>query len=123
MPLIVRDATPADVPAIAALYADEVRHRVNTYEYDVPDVPHAMRLTTTGTYIHGNYWGNAFGKSNASHGCVGLKDVKGGSSSSSAGAFFNSSLIGDVVKIVNSTGRTVGADNGLSGWTLPWSNW
>ena len=37
MPLIVRDATPADVPAIAALYADEVREHVNTYEYDVPD--------------------------------------------------------------------------------------
>jgi len=37
VPLIVRDATPADVPAIAALYADEVREHVNTYEYDVPD--------------------------------------------------------------------------------------
>ena len=37
MPLIVRDATPADVPAIAALYADEVREHVNTYEYDMPD--------------------------------------------------------------------------------------
>ncbi|WP_431680608.1 L,D-transpeptidase [Kitasatospora sp. KL5] len=92
-------------------------------EYDVPDVPHAMRLTTTGTYLHGNYWGNAFGKSNASHGCVGLKDVKGGSESSSAGTFFNSSLIGDVVKIVNSKGRQVSPDNGLSGWTLSWSNW
>ncbi|GAA1076206.1 L,D-transpeptidase [Kitasatospora arboriphila] len=92
-------------------------------EYDVPDVPHAMRLTTTGTYVHGNYWGNAFGKSNASHGCIGLKDVKGGSESSSAGTFFNSSLVGDVVKIVNSKGRTVSPDNGLSGWTLPWSNW
>ena len=37
MPLIVRDATPADVPAITLLYADEVRDHVNTYEYDVPD--------------------------------------------------------------------------------------
>lgn len=33
----IREATPADVPAIAALYADEVRERVATYEYDVPD--------------------------------------------------------------------------------------
>ncbi len=32
----VRDATQADVPAIAALYAEEVRERVNTYEYEVP---------------------------------------------------------------------------------------
>ena len=37
MPLLVRDATPADVPAIAAIYAVEVRDHVNTYEYDVPD--------------------------------------------------------------------------------------
>jgi len=25
-------------------------------EYDIPDVPHAMRLTTSGTFVHGNYW-------------------------------------------------------------------
>ncbi|MYX42230.1 L,D-transpeptidase family protein, partial [Streptomyces sp. SID89] len=25
-------------------------------EYDIKDVPHAMRLTTSGTFIHGNYW-------------------------------------------------------------------
>jgi Sortase and related acyltransferases len=37
VPLSVRDATPADVPAIAVLYADEVRDQVNTYEYEVPD--------------------------------------------------------------------------------------
>lgn len=37
MPLHIRDATEADIPAIAALYADEVRERVATYEYDVPD--------------------------------------------------------------------------------------
>ncbi|MFD9125912.1 Ig-like domain-containing protein [Kitasatospora sp. NPDC059571] len=92
-------------------------------EYDVPDVPHAMRLTASGTYVHGNYWGNAFGKSNASHGCIGLMDSKGGSDGSSAGKFFNSSLVGDVVKIVNSRGRTVSPDNGLSGWTLPWASW
>ncbi|MGN7831096.1 GNAT family N-acetyltransferase [Pseudoxanthomonas sp. 22568] len=37
MPLHIRDATEADIPAIAALYAEEVRERVATYEYDVPD--------------------------------------------------------------------------------------
>ncbi|MGW4383607.1 Ig-like domain-containing protein [Kitasatospora sp. NPDC004531] len=92
-------------------------------EYDVPDVPHAMRLTTSGTYVHGNYWGNAFGKSNASHGCIGVADAKGGSDGSAAGKFFNSSMVGDVVKIVNSKGKTVAGDNGLSGWTVPWSQW
>lgn len=37
MPLHIRDASEADIPAITALYADEVRERVATYEYDVPD--------------------------------------------------------------------------------------
>lgn len=36
MSLHIRDATTADVPAITALYADEVRERVATYEYDAP---------------------------------------------------------------------------------------
>ncbi|WP_441250183.1 L,D-transpeptidase [Kitasatospora sp. McL0602] len=92
-------------------------------EYDVPDVPHAMRLTASGTYVHGNYWGDAFGKSNASHGCISLKDGKGGDDGSAAGRFFADSMVGDVVKVVNSKGKTVAADNGLSGWTLPWSAW
>ncbi len=92
-------------------------------EYDVPDVPHAMRLTTSGTYVHGNYWSSAFGKSNASHGCIGVADAKGGSDSSAAGKFFNSSIVGDVVRIKNSKGQTVSGDNGWSGWTIPWSKW
>lgn len=37
MSLLIRDATAADVPAITVLYADEVRERVATYEYDAPD--------------------------------------------------------------------------------------
>lgn len=46
--------------------------------YDIKAVPHAMRLTASGTFIHGNYWGgdSVFGKVNTSHGCVGLKDVR-----------------------------------------------
>ncbi|MEV4556520.1 Ig-like domain-containing protein [Kitasatospora sp. NPDC049285] len=92
-------------------------------EYDVPDVPHAMRLTDTGTYVHGNYWGNAFGKSNASHGCISMQDAKGGDDNSTAGKFFAASMIGDVVKIQNSKGPTVSGENGLSGWTIPWSKW
>ncbi|WP_406210370.1 Ig-like domain-containing protein [Kitasatospora sp. NBC_01560] len=94
-------------------------------EYDIPVVPHAMRLTTSGTYLHGNYWykGDPFGKENTSHGCVSLKDVEGGSDTSVAGSFFNSSLIGDVVTVVNSKEKTVSPDNGLGGWNLLWANW
>ncbi len=43
MDLIIRDATPADVPAITTLYAAEVRDHVNTYEYDVPDQAEMQR--------------------------------------------------------------------------------
>ncbi|WP_234323000.1 L,D-transpeptidase [Streptomyces sp. NRRL S-350] len=94
-------------------------------EYDIPAVPHAMRLTRSGTYLHGNYWykGDPFGKANTSHGCVALKDVEGGSDTSPAGSFFNSSLIGDVVTVVNTKEKTVAPDNGLGGWNLPWGNW
>jgi lipoprotein-anchoring transpeptidase ErfK/SrfK len=62
-------------------------------EYDISDVPHAQRLTTSGTFIHGNYWGSTsvFGSTNTSHGCIGLHDAKGA--------------------------------NGLNGWNLSWSDW
>ncbi|WP_371499266.1 Ig-like domain-containing protein [Kitasatospora sp. NBC_00374] len=92
-------------------------------EYDVPDVPHAMRLTNTGTYVHGNYWSSAFGKSNASHGCISMQDGKGGDDGSTAGKFWSGSMVGDVVKIVNSKGKQVSPDNGLSGWNVAWGSW
>ncbi|WP_199829716.1 L,D-transpeptidase [Streptomyces sp. MMG1121] len=94
-------------------------------EYDIKDVPHAMRLTTSGTFIHGNYWGgDAFGNYNASHGCVGLRDVRGGYDSSVPAAwFFNHSLIGDVVVVQHSNDHTVDPSNGLNGWNMSWADW
>ncbi|WP_367222619.1 Ig-like domain-containing protein [Streptomyces sp. 16-176A] len=94
-------------------------------EYDIKDVPHAMRLTTSGTFIHGNYWGgDAFGNYNASHGCVGLRDVRGGYDSGVPAAwFFDHSMIGDVVEVENSHDKTVAPDNGLNGWNMSWSEW
>jgi len=61
--------------------------------------------------------------SNVSHGCVGLRDVQGGSSDTPAGWFFDRSLIGDVVEIVNSRDKTVDPGNGLSGWNMTWAAW
>ncbi|WP_371606121.1 MULTISPECIES: L,D-transpeptidase [unclassified Streptomyces] len=94
-------------------------------EYDIKDVPHAIRLTKSGTFLHGNYWEDPeiFGSENTSHGCIGLRDVKGGSSDSPAGWFFERTLVGDVVEVVNSTDRTVAPDNGLGGWNLAWPRW
>lgn len=95
-------------------------------EYDIPDVPHAMRLTNSGTFIHGNYWAGAsvFGSANTSHGCVGLRDVQGaGDPNTPAAWFYNHSLVGDVVQVVNSKDKTVQWYNGLNGWNLSWSQW
>ncbi|WP_128380139.1 L,D-transpeptidase [Streptomyces cavernae] len=94
-------------------------------EYDIKDVPHAQRLTTSGTFIHGNYWGGgAFGNYNASHGCIGLRDVKGGYDKNvSAAWFFNNSMIGDVVIVKNSNDRIVDPDNGLNAWNMSWEKW
>ncbi|MFF0557020.1 Ig-like domain-containing protein [Streptomyces sp. NPDC020472] len=95
-------------------------------EYDIKDVPHAMRLSTSGTFIHGNYWGarSIFGNVNTSHGCVGLADVKGaGDPNQTAAWLFDHSLIGDVVIVKNSNDKTIKPDNGLNGWNMSWSEW
>jgi len=94
-------------------------------EYDIKDVPHATRLTDSGTFVHGNYWGgDAFGNYNASHGCIGLRDVKGGYSKTVPAAwFFNHSILGDVVVVKNSNDATVAPDNGLNGWNMSWAKW
>ncbi|MGW7455041.1 L,D-transpeptidase [Streptomyces sp. NPDC054787] len=95
-------------------------------EYDIKDVPHAMRLSTSGTFIHGNYWGadSVFGSVNTSHGCVGLNDAKGANDPNQPGAwFFDNSLIGDVVTVINSPDKTIKPENGLNGWNMSWSEW
>ncbi|WEH15630.1 Ig-like domain-containing protein [Streptomyces sp. VNUA24] len=95
-------------------------------EYDIKDVPHAMRLTTSGTFIHGNYWGadSVFGNVNTSHGCVGLNDTKGANDKGTAGYwFYNNSIVGDVVDIRNTGDKTVAPDNGFSGYNMTWAEW
>ncbi|WP_316771275.1 L,D-transpeptidase [Streptomyces sasae] len=94
--------------------------------YHIKDVPHGMRLSTSGTFVHGNYWRpvSVFGSENTSHGCVGLHDVKGGGAPSTPAAwFYANSLIGDVVQVVNSPDKTIAPDNGWNGWNMPWSQW
>ncbi|MEU0308541.1 L,D-transpeptidase, partial [Streptomyces cyaneofuscatus] len=58
-----------------------------------------------------------------SHGCIGLRDAKGGSATTPGGWFFDRTLIGDVVEVVNSKDRKVAPDNGLSGWNMGWKKW
>ncbi|MER6093680.1 L,D-transpeptidase [Streptomyces bluensis] len=95
-------------------------------EYDIKDVPHAMRLSTSGTFIHGNYWGakSIFGSVNTSHGCVGLSDTKGANDPNTPGAwFFKNSMVGDVVVVENTGDATIKPDNGLNGWNMDWASW
>ncbi|MEU8541926.1 Ig-like domain-containing protein [Streptomyces sp. NPDC048717] len=95
-------------------------------EYDIKDVPHAMRLSTSGTFIHGNYWGSRsiFGSANTSHGCVGLADAKGANDPNQMGAwFFDHSIVGDIVIVKNSKDKTIAPDNGLNGWNMDWATW
>ncbi|ANB06917.1 hypothetical protein SAM40697_2959 [Streptomyces ambofaciens] len=96
-------------------------------EYDIPDVPHAMRLSQSGTFVHGNYWydrGNPpFGARGTSHGCVGLRDAQGGQAATDGKWFYDNSLIGDVVTVKNSPDGAIAPDNGLNGWNMAWSEW
>ncbi|WP_093776873.1 Ig-like domain-containing protein [Streptomyces sp. yr375] len=95
-------------------------------EYDIKDVPHAIRLTNSGTFVHGNYWGakSVFGSVNTSHGCVGLSDTKGANDTGTAGYwFFTNSIVGDVVVVKNTGDKTVAPDNGLNGWNMDWAQW
>ncbi|GHG95157.1 L,D-transpeptidase [Streptomyces lanatus] len=95
-------------------------------EYDIKDVPHAIRLSTSGTFIHGNYWGakSIFGSVNTSHGCVGLSDTKGAKDKGTAGYwFYNNSIVGDVVVVQNTGDKTIAPDNGLNGWNMDWAQW
>ncbi|MCT2592504.1 Ig-like domain-containing protein [Streptomyces sp. N2-109] len=95
-------------------------------EYDIEDVPHAMRLSTSGTFIHGNYWAGkaTFGSANTSHGCIGLFDARGGGDKSTPAAwFYDNSLVGDIVEVKNSKDETIQPDNGFSGWNMDWEDW
>ncbi|GAA4815304.1 hypothetical protein GCM10023220_54200 [Streptomyces ziwulingensis] len=96
------------------------------HEYDIADVPHAQRLTTSGTFVHGNYWtaASVFGTGNTTHGCIGLHDAKGGADAATAGhEFYSGSLLGDLVIVKNSGEKTVDPANGLNGWNLSWKKW
>ncbi|WP_344549563.1 L,D-transpeptidase [Kitasatospora saccharophila] len=87
--------------------------------------PHALRLTNSGTYLHGNpdAW-TAAGRTNISHGCIGLPDTPAGSDDTPGGKVYNASKIGDVVIVRNSVKKKpLDPANGLSGWNLTWSQW
>jgi lipoprotein-anchoring transpeptidase ErfK/SrfK len=85
-------------------------------EYYRIEVHHAMRITSSGEFLHGAPWSvGSQGRANVSHGCVGM-------SSSNAQWLFEQSSLGDVVEITG-TGVPQNLGNGITVWTEAWSQW
>ncbi|HEX3825703.1 MAG TPA: Ig-like domain-containing protein [Sporichthyaceae bacterium] len=88
---------------------------------DAPDyfdlhVQYAVRITWSGEFLHAAPWQGAnHGRANVSHGCVGM-------STPQAKWYFDHTIIGDVVKVVNSP-RKMELRNGYGDWNLSWTDW
>jgi lipoprotein-anchoring transpeptidase ErfK/SrfK len=84
--------------------------------YDIPDVKWDVHFTYSGSYIHSAPWSvYAQGVTNVSHGCVGTNPAD-------AQWFFESTLPGDIIRVVNSP-RTAAVGNGFNDWQESWSAW
>ncbi len=83
--------------------------------YDL-DVPYAMRITSSGEFLHGAPWNYYVGTANRSHGCTNL-------TLSDARWVFKRVREGDPI-VTKGTGRGTESWNGLGGvWNVPWDKW
>ncbi|MBO1266504.1 L,D-transpeptidase [Arthrobacter cavernae] len=81
-------------------------------------VEYANRLTSSGVYVHQaleSAWG-AVGRSNVSHGCVGLLPAD-------AAWFFNNMSTGDVVQVLNTGAPAVEPLEGFGDWNMAWASY
>ncbi|MEC5202727.1 MULTISPECIES: L,D-transpeptidase [unclassified Arthrobacter] len=81
-------------------------------------VEYANRLTSSGVYVHQaleSAWG-AVGRSNVSHGCVGLLPAD-------AAWFFSNMKTGDVVQTLNTGAPAVEPLEGFGDWNIPWAQY
>ena len=84
--------------------------------YNIPDVKWDVHFTYSGSYVHSAPWSEGSqGVSNVSHGCVGTNPTD-------AEWFFDSTLPGDVIRVVGSP-RTGALGNGFNDWQESWSGW
>lgn len=85
--------------------------------YNLP-VYWATRVTWSGEYVHAAPWSvGSQGAANVSHGCTGM-------STGDARWFFDTVRVGDIVKVINSSGETMTPfDNGFGDWNMPWKQW
>lgn len=85
-------------------------------EYYRLDVNWAMRITTSGEFIHAAPWSvGSQGYANVSHGCLGM-------STENAYWLFQQSNVGDVI-VVKNTGRYQDLGNGITEWNESWKDW
>ena len=79
-------------------------------------VKYAMRITSSGEFLHAAPWNAAyFGSRNASHGCVGM-------STANAAWLFNRTLIGDPV-VTTGSSRGMEYGNGYSDWNMSYAKY
>lgn len=76
----------------------------------------SVRISNSGEFVHSAPWSTGSqGSANVSHGCVNLAPAD-------AEWFYNLSLTGDVVAVVN-TDRQLEPWNGYGDWQIPWAEW
>jgi len=84
--------------------------------YDIDNVQWAMRVTSSGEFIHAAPWSvSSQGHANVSHGCTGM-------STDNADWLYHMSVRGDVVEYVG-TDRSIEPGNGWSDWNLTWAEY
>ena len=80
--------------------------------YDIDNVQWAMRLTSSGEFIHAAPWSvGSQGVANVSHGCTGM-------STADAAWLYSHARRGDVVEYVG-TDRPMTVENGWGDWNVP----
>jgi lipoprotein-anchoring transpeptidase ErfK/SrfK len=86
--------------------------------YRAEGVRYATRISNNGEFVHGAPWSVASqGSANVSHGCINLTDDR-------AHWFYDFSIPGDVVEVVNSVGPTLSAQDGdIYDWAISWDQW
>ncbi|WP_231123866.1 L,D-transpeptidase [Nocardioides sambongensis] len=84
--------------------------------YDIDNVQWAMRLTSSGEFIHAAPWSvGSQGYANVSHGCTGM-------STADAGWLYSMSVRGDVVEYTG-TDRPMEPENGYGDWNIGYADY
>ncbi|MGZ3141923.1 L,D-transpeptidase [Lentzea chajnantorensis] len=97
----------------------EASRTMSSTVFNYKDVPvtWAVLLSNNGEFVH-EYAGSMYaqGKENVSHGCANL-------SPADAKTFFDLTMIGDPVEVLNSSVKLGPADRDYYDWALDWETW